>query len=94
MLAEIGDEPGLHPADLGDTVRQARELADSMEGDLGIVGACLDRQITATARFDQLITGEMRHIHQCCGPLAGQAIAVLAILDEQSGTESESHRQL
>ncbi len=83
----------MRPAHLGDLVGEPHQLPHRVEGDLRIVGAGLDRQIAAAVAFDQLVADEVRQVDQCFRPPAGEAIAVLAVLDEQAGAEPEGYGQ-
>ena len=68
-------------------------MAHRVEGDLRIVGAGLDREIPAGVGFDQLIAVEAGQIDQSHGPAIGEAVTILAVLDEQPGAEAEGDRQ-
>ncbi len=86
-------EPGLHPAELGDAVGQARQGPHGMESHLGIVRAGLDGEISARPRGDQLVAIESRQIDQGLGAPRRQAITILAILDEKAWPKAEGDRQ-
>ena len=90
---EFAGEAGLHPTDLGDTVGEAGQLADGMKRHLRIVRTSLHGEISAAALRDELIAGELGQIHERGGALRREAVAIIAILDEQAGTETESECQ-
>jgi hypothetical protein len=61
---------------------EPRQLAHGMEGDLGVVGASLYRQIATGARFDQLVAIEGGQVDEGRRPLGCEAIAILPTLNE------------
>ena len=64
-----------------------------MKGDLGIVGAGLQRQIAAAARLRQLVAGKTRQLDERLGPPPGEAKAVPAVLGKKARTKPEGDRQ-
>ena len=60
-----------------------------MKGDLRIVRASLHREIAAGMGLGELIAGKVRHVDKGLGPLLGETVAVLAVLDEEAGAEAE-----
>jgi hypothetical protein len=72
----------LRPAHYSHAVGKPRQLAHGMEGDLGVVGASLCRQIAPGARFDQLVAIEGGQVDEGRRPLGCEAIAILPILNE------------
>ena len=77
----------------GGAIGQRGELAHRVERHLRIVGAGLDRKVAAAMRLDQLVAVEAGQIDQRRGALRRQAVAVLAVLDEQAGAEAEGEGQ-
>ena len=84
---------GLRPANLGHAIGEPGQLPDRMKRHLRIVGAGLDRQIAAGRLRRQLVAVEPRQVDQRLWPRAGEAVTILAVLDEQPRAEAERDGQ-
>ena len=72
-------EPELAEADGGDAVREPREVADGVHGDLRVVGAGLDAQVAVAAGGVERVVGERGQRLERGRPAGGEAEAILAV---------------
>jgi len=87
-------EAELRPAQRGEAEGDAGEVADGVDGDLRVVGAGLDAEVTAASMRVELVGREVRQLAQFLRLLLRQAETILAVARaEQGGAEAERDRQ-
>ena len=83
----------LRPTELSGTVRQSRELPDRVKRHHRIVGAGLDREVSAGQRGLELIAVELRHVDQRRRPLGRKPVSIRSVLQEEPRPEAERDGQ-
>lgn len=86
-------ESELRPAQARPPERDAAEVADRVNRDLGVVGTGLDAQVAVRRRGIEVVPEEGRKPLETGWPLGGETVAIAVLVLEQSRTEPEREGQ-
>ena len=89
-MVEVRPNPSWSQRSRDQSAAESRQVADRVKGDLWIVGARLDRQITAALRRNQVVVRKGGKLCESSGAAIGEAEPVV----EKGWTKAEGDRQV